>query len=336
MQNMCAPNVTANKSVTAISDVQSSGLPVSEPTPGPSTSYLNFNITRPAAVHECFVNNIPRLNLGVVNTSFKEPKVPKANPEHLHRLEVLQRFGDIAWKDVRYNDVLKIHNAAPGFVEIQINDDLRQFIKGKDYVASSERLRAPLCNALISQREVLNHCLQKVIDWTALPDSTLSPSNIYDEISECFLPSSKFHKISEEIMQLVCGKRVEYFETRRERILSEISNKNLREGLRKIPPSSSFLFDETLLRSYIQNTGGSDKWLQPWFSSEKSQAVNSRKVPSKPVQHNFRDLSNQPFRQKASESSYRKNHSTSSFKQNTKSKQSQGKVNRRTKGQPDK
>ncbi|KAL0832990.1 hypothetical protein ABMA28_001113, partial [Loxostege sticticalis] len=50
--------------------------------------------------------------------------------------------------------------------------------------------------------------------------------------------SSKFHKNNEEIILLVCGKRAEDIENRRERILNELPNKNLREGLRKIPPSS--------------------------------------------------------------------------------------------------
>lgn len=70
-------------------------------------------------------------------------------------------------------------------------------------------------------------------------------------------------------MLLVCGKRAKYIENSRKRILREIPNKNLRDGLRKIPPSSNCLFDEIQLRAYIQNTGGMDKWIRPWFGTER-------------------------------------------------------------------
>lgn len=34
---------------------------------------------------------------------------------------------------MRYAYALKIHNAAPSFVKLDINDELRQFVKGKGY-----------------------------------------------------------------------------------------------------------------------------------------------------------------------------------------------------------
>lgn len=288
-----------------------------EPTPGPTSSALDFSLQRPAPAVTTSPVEPRLLNLGLVTTSLKDPKVPGANPEHLKRLETLQKFGNSSWKDVRYTEALKIHNATPGFVDLEINDELRQFVKGKDYTASSEKIMAAICNGLISQRDLLNQNLQEFVNWTALSSTVLSSENIFDKITELFQPASKFHKVSEEIMQMVCGKRAEYIENRRERILSEISNKNLREGLRKIPPSSKHLFDESQLRSYIQSTGGMDKWVRPWFNTvretQKSDTKSSNK-PNRPGQS--RDSSNQSFRREG-ESSTKKNNTFASSSRQT-------------------
>lgn len=264
---------------------------------------FEFHLLRPIANTSAAPE--PRLlNLSHVTTSLKEPKVPHADPEHLKRLQILQKFGDSSWKDVRYTEALKIHNATPGFVDLDVNDELRQFVKGNDYTAKSEKIIATICNGLITQRDIVNQNLQEFINWTASPGTVLSVDNIFVKINDMFQSTSKFSKLSEEIMQMVCGKRAEYIENRRERILSEVPNKNLREGLRKIPPSSKYLFDETQLRSYIQNTGGMDKWVRPWFSAEKG-AHKSNTRPSKSNQAgSSRDLTNtQTFRPREGESS---------------------------------
>ncbi|XP_059059617.1 uncharacterized protein LOC131852893 [Achroia grisella] len=279
LQNSCLPsfqteeiqnmpsNCTAAHTVAINAPAAASTDTIRDPPSRPTTMVSSdFSLRRPTAA---VPNETRLLNLGQVNTTSKDPKVPRADPEHLKRLELLQKFGDPSWKEVRYTDALKIHCATPGFVELDINDELRQFQKGKDYSAKSEKIVAAICNGLLTQRDLLNQSLQQLVDWAAAPDTTLSAGNIFDKISELFQPNSKFHKVSEEIMQIVCGKRAECIETRRERILGELPNKNLREGLRKIPPSSAYLFNETHLHAYIANTGGMDKWVRPWFDSGK-------------------------------------------------------------------
>lgn len=153
-------------------------------------------------------------------------------------------------------------------------------MKGKDKIAGSEKAMAAICNALIEQRELLKKNLQNFVDWSAAPNTVLNAASIFDKISNLFHSSSKFHKTSEEIMQIVCGKRAEYIEIRRERVLSELPNKNLQEGLRKIPPSRRCLFDEDQLRLYVQHTGGMDKWIRPWFALDK-EAKKNRNQTSK-------------------------------------------------------
>lgn len=289
-----------------------------EPAPGPTSSALDFCLQRPAPAIVTGPVEPRLLNLSHVTTSLKDPKVSRADPEHLRRLDTLQKFGDPSWKDVRYTDALKLHIATPGFVDLEVNDELRQFVKGKDYTANSEKIIAAICNGLITQRDLLSQNLQEFINWTALSSTVLSSENIFDKISELFQPTSKFHKVSEEIMQMVCGKRAEYIENRRERILSELANKNLREGLRKIPPSSKHLFDEIQLRAYIQNTGGMDKWVRPWFHAVKDTQkadVKSSNKSNKPGPS--RDFSNQPFRREGESSAKKGNNTFASFSRQT-------------------
>lgn len=63
-------------------------------------------------------------------------------------------------------------------------------------------------------------------------------------------------------MQVICGKRAECIEIRRERLLTEIRNKNVQAAVRKVPPSQEYLFDKTQLHPSIQSLGESQTWLK--------------------------------------------------------------------------
>ncbi|KAI5635179.1 hypothetical protein NE865_12137 [Phthorimaea operculella] len=300
LQNVILPSpvsqVTINSSEPS-ETIDLTALAGRDPKPGPTGSALEMSLQRPVPAVTSNPAEPRLLNLGLVNTSLKDPKVLAADPGHLKLLESLQKFGEPSWKDVRYTDALKAHNATPGFVDLEVNNELRQFIKHKDMVAGSEKVIAGICNGLITQRELLNQNLQDFVNWTAQPGAVLTSENIFDKISELFQPSSKFHKVSEEIMQMVCGKRAEFIETRRERILSEVPNKNLSEGLRRIPPSSKHLFDDAQLRAYIQSTGGIDKWVRPWYQPSKEPHKSGPKVNNKVNKPSTsKDFSQRPFR----------------------------------------
>lgn len=258
----------------------------------PASDLKESFLQRPAAI----IENHLQLNIGTVNTLLKDPKVPSSDPARVKRLEELQKFNNSSWKEVRYSEVLKTHSAQPGFIELCVNDELRQFIKGKDYMASMERSLAAISNALLSQHDCLKQQLQEFVNWAAAPNAELTPTSVFEKISDLFNAKSKFHKTSEDIMQIVCGKRAECIETRRERILAEVPSKNLRDGLRRIPPSSDFLFGSTALQSYIQSTGGTDKWIRPWFSGDnESKRVNQKYFPKAGPSRELPN-SNKPFR----------------------------------------
>ena len=62
-------------------------------------------------------------------------------------------------------------------------------------------------------------------------------------------------------MQFICGKRAECIENRRERLLSQLQNKNVQAALRRIPPSSEYFFSKEKLAPLIQSLEGSQNWL---------------------------------------------------------------------------
>lgn len=208
--------------------------------------------------------------------------------------------------------------AKPGFVELDINDELRQFAKGKDYAALIERSLAAVTNALLSQQDILRQNLQGFVDWTAAPGTELNPSSIFEKITELFGNKSKIHKVSEDILQITCGKRAECIETRRERILSELPNRNLREGLRKIPPSAEHLFDKASVKSYVQSTGGIDKWVKPWFNTDPKKS--SQKSNPKPGSSKEVSVSNQSFRSDQQFKNSKRESSSNNFKLSNTSK----------------
>uniref|UniRef100_A0A1E1WVJ5 Uncharacterized protein n=1 Tax=Pectinophora gossypiella TaxID=13191 RepID=A0A1E1WVJ5_PECGO len=71
----------------------------------------DFCLQRPIVADNTTVVEPRHLSLSHISTALKAPLVPPADPVHLRRLEVLQKFGDPAWKDFRYTESLTAHNA---------------------------------------------------------------------------------------------------------------------------------------------------------------------------------------------------------------------------------
>lgn len=199
---------------------------------------------------------------GSLNTEINERNlVPASDKERLSQISKLQQFETQAWKGIRYKQALQGCLSTPGFTGLKINDELCHFNKTKDYLASTELLLAGLSNKVLEQRQILRAGLQSLVDWASNNPQELSPSSLFDKITSSFGPQSLWHKNSETTMQVLCGKRSECIEVRRDRILKEVSNDNLKATLRNIPPSSEFLFSREALLPVIQSLGGSQVWL---------------------------------------------------------------------------
>lgn len=233
--------------------------------PIPSTSQF---VTNPTAC---------TLSLGTLGTEFDEKSIiPQADKERLQELAHLQKFDTPAWKGIRYKKTLQTCIATPGFVGLKLNEELCHFNKTKDYLFPTEQLLAGLSNNILEQRQLLKSGLQDLVDWASTNPSKLNANTLCEKITSTFGPGSLSHKNSETAMQIVCGKRAECIEVRRDRILKEIGNPNIRATLQNIPPSQEYLFSRNALLPTISSLGGSQVWLNtPTYVRDKKAYTTS-------------------------------------------------------------
>lgn len=246
------------------------------------------------------------LDLGGFKTDIDEKKfVQTACKERLLVLKNLQRFNTQEWKEVRYANSLKMFAAKPGFTDLRINEELCYVDKGKDHLISTERVMAGLTNAILDQRELLQNNLEGMMQYIQDNDGTVDLDVMREIIQLNFGPNSAIFKNTEQTLQVICGKRAECIEGRRDRLLSGIQNKNVQVAMRNIAPSEEYLFDKKDLTSLVQSLGGTQAWLNtPAYASSKKpfqkreQGQNryqrSFQVPQKPAQRFKNANSRQP------------------------------------------
>ena len=103
--------------------------------------------------------------------------------------------------------------------------------------------------------------MQQVVDWAFSNSEDFKPDSLFENLSLLFGSSSQIQKNFDQIMQVICGKRAECIENRRERLLPELQNRNVGVALRGVPPSAEYLFGKDNLSPLIQSLGGSQSWL---------------------------------------------------------------------------
>ncbi|CAH0729978.1 unnamed protein product, partial [Brenthis ino] len=252
-------------------------------------------IEQPEQINDDFLTNpcsiTPKsLDLGFCKTDFDEKKVLKpADEQHLNQLIKLQHFNTSTWQHIRYKKALADMLAFPGFCNLKINDEICCLNKGKDFLASTEEIMAAITNALLYQRQLLQSGLQEIVNWSHNNPTELTSNNLFNKISEMFGNSSPSYKLSEQTLQIVCGKRAECIETRRKRLISEISDKSIQAALVNIPPSEEFLFEKTQLMSLVQSLGGPHYWLSPPQTSKNRDQGRSSKDVQKPLAGTWRE-----------------------------------------------
>lgn len=233
----------------------------------PSSSF----ITNPIEIRKV-------LELGKIETDYNKSKLIKtALPDRVKSIKQLQHFGEPLWKHVKYSKALQTFAATPAFVELKVNDELCHLNKEKDYLAGTEAVIAALSNAVLEQRELLRSGLQNIVDWACQSPQELNPQSLFEKISNNFGNNSDTYKNIEETLQVICGKRAECVEIRRERILKEITNKPIQLALRNIPPSEEHLFEKERLLQLIQSLGGPQTWLSPPACKPESKYPIKRK-----------------------------------------------------------
>lgn len=208
------------------------------------------------------VTDSQQLKLSELSTSLKDPPFPKANEAHLAKLSQLQRFKYNDWYAIRFSEAQKKYLATPGFTELNINDELRRFKESggsEDRLYLLERTYAALSNAILTQKDELLMTLQNLVDWSNDKTTTLTPKSLFEKIEQLFNKDCNYKKVTDDILQICCGRRADCIHMRRECILKQIPEEYHCGALQKIPPSEENLFDGDLLATYLQKIGGAEK-----------------------------------------------------------------------------
>lgn len=230
---------------------------------------LNTPLTTAAVTSDSFlrppteVQQERQIQLTDFSTTVKDPVYVKANETHLNKLSEIQRFKSNDWNSIRFSETQKKYVASPGFIELNLNDELRRFGSATSIEDSRlhllERTFAALTNALLTQKDELRSSLQTIIDWSSDKDTTLTPKTLFDKIESAFNKESNYIKVTDDIVQILCGRRADCVQSRRDILLKRIPEEYHSSALQKIPPNSEFLFDDSMLGTYIQKIGGADK-----------------------------------------------------------------------------
>ena len=181
----------------------------------------------------------------------------------------------------RYSNTLRNFTASPDFTDLKVNEELCYLDRKKDPILATERVLAGLSNAILEQKDVLIISLQEIVDWAFSNPRDFNPNTLFDKLSSAFGSGSQMLKNFDQIMQIICGKRAECIENRRERLLSELQNKNVQAALRRVPRSSEYLFSKEKLAPLIQSLRGSQNWLNtPSYMTTKRSLQKKDSAPS--------------------------------------------------------
>lgn len=214
-----------------------------------------------------------------IETKLKEPTIPKTPDVFLKMLLEVQRLETSAWSDVRYADTQKLYNHAPGFTELETNEEVKTYDTLR-HLAYSDKAYAAITFCILKQKESLQEGFRNLLGWAK--SSNISYESLELKIDELFLKGD-FHKVSADLLQLVCGHRAESIEMRREAIVSQAKDPLVKAALNKIPPSSTHLFQAESFTSTLEKTGGVRKAFWPSVSGgSNSQSRSNSKMNRHP------------------------------------------------------
>lgn len=194
-----------------------------------------------------------------ITTNLKEAAIDSASESRLQILSKLHHFDTKDWERVRYIDTEKKYLARPGFHDLDVNTELRFYDPDSSWLKSLDRSYGALTHAVIQQNEIFKSNLQKVVEWAYKDDTALTPDSLFNKLSEIFSANSQYIKVSEDILQLVCGRRADTIQKRRDSILSSTKDRYVKEDLRNIPPTSTSLFNSEAMSAFLTRAGGTNK-----------------------------------------------------------------------------
>ncbi|XP_061729120.1 uncharacterized protein LOC133534041 [Cydia pomonella] len=198
--------------------------------------------------------------------------------EHAEILDKLQHFNSNNWSQVRYIDAQNTYVSSPGFTDLESNDMIKSFDRNRA-LAVTEKTLAAVSHALIIQNEKLKAGFETFVSWIGSQgDCTVEA--VADKINEVF-SEGDYSRIHLDLLQMVCGRRADIIQQRRDGVLHFVKDRYMKESLRKIPPTQEHLFDDKRFSDCITKNGGIDKVF--FCPRTPAQGVASKRTPAQGV-----------------------------------------------------
>lgn len=200
----------------------------------------------------------------------------RTSESKLNHLRKVQHLDSNQWNNVRYTDVQKKYLTTPGFTNLTLNDELMAFESKFNHLRSLDQTFGALTGMLLSQKEALQASLKQLLDWAEDKDTNLSKAVLSTKVRELFSNTCKYTDISKDILQIVCGRRANMIEHRRDSALSAVKDKYNKTILRRIPPSAEYLFQPKEFSDAVAKLGGGSRvFRKPYLPAEGSQAMQA-------------------------------------------------------------
>lgn len=203
--------------------------------------------------------------------------VKRTAESKLKYLQKIQHFDSTEWNSVRYTDVQKKYISSPAFTNLAMNDELMAFESKFCQSRSLDQSFGAMTNMLIAQKESLQTALKDLLAWSADSETQLTRASLTNKVHELFSSTCPYMSVSKDLLQMVCGRRANIIEHRRENVLSAVKDKYNKAILRKIPPSCEYAFQAKEFSDAVSKLGGGSKvFRRPFLPAEGNQVTHKR------------------------------------------------------------
>ncbi|XP_063364856.1 uncharacterized protein LOC134653423 [Cydia amplana] len=176
-----------------------------------------------------------------INVVVSEPKILSPDPDIAQQGKNVQKLGPL-WKTVRYADTKRQFESTAPFCALLVNHELESLTprcKSFDMLQRFDQTLAAITHGLLKQRKVLQSALDCL------------PAEARNTVQNALQSAdSQYKKISDDLLQYVCGRRSQVIQHRREMFLPR--KIGVREALHAIPPTDLVLFESRRLTQLVE------------------------------------------------------------------------------------
>ncbi|KOB66741.1 DNA ligase [Operophtera brumata] len=209
----------------------------------------------------------------------------RTSDSKLNYVRKIQHFDSTDWNNVRYTETQKKYISTPALTNLAMNDELLAFESKFSHLRSLDQTFGALTNMLMAQKEALQVALKNLLEWSSDSETTLTHASLSTKVHGLFSNTCAYTSVSKDILQVVCGRRANIIEHRRDDALSAVKDKYNKTILRKIPPSCDYLFQPKELGDAVTKLGGGSKvFHRPYLPAEGSQGMQNNPRPYPPTE----------------------------------------------------